>query len=129
MWAAFAACCRAFSASFHCPAAPQVQGVQVQLYRGVILRRRAAGCYNECMSIQTIRELLDREPFEPFKIVTSSGESYPVSNPHLVAMMKSRLFIALPDGDRWTFVNYLHITAVDALTNGHRASPRRRKRR
>jgi hypothetical protein len=81
------------------------------------------------MSVGTIRELLEREPFEPFKIVTSSGDSYPVRNPHLVAMMKSRVFVALPGGDRWTFVNYLHITAVDALTNGHSAGPRRRKRR
>jgi hypothetical protein len=84
------------------------------------------------MSVETIRELLDRDPFEPFRIVTSSGESYVIRNPHLVAMMKSRLFVAMADGDRWTFVNYLHITAVDAIGNGHRRNgrpPRRRKRR
>lgn len=80
------------------------------------------------MSAETIRELLHQEPFERFRIVTSSGESYIIRNPELVAMMKSRLFIALPDGDRWSFVNYLHISAVDAIRNGRPAIRRKRRR-
>jgi len=82
------------------------------------------------MSVESIREMLDRQPFEPFRIVTSSGESYVIRNPNLVALMKSRLFIALPDGERWTFLNYLHVTAVEAVRNGPRrnGAPRRKRR-
>ena len=79
------------------------------------------------MSRETIVEMLSRDTFEPFRIVTSSGDSYPVRNPNTVALMKSRLFVAL-DGERWTFLNYLHITAVESLRNGNGDSPRRRKR-
>jgi uncharacterized NAD(P)/FAD-binding protein YdhS len=83
------------------------------------------------VSFESIKEALHREPFEPFRIVTSSGESYSVRNPDLVVMMKSRMFIAFPDGHRSTFVNYLHITAVDTAGIGHRGNghSKRRKRR
>jgi hypothetical protein len=81
------------------------------------------------MSAQdTIRELLHREPFEPFRVVTSSGESYVVRNPDLVALMKSRLFMAFPTDDRWTMVLYLHITAVEAVNGRARHGPTRRRR-
>ncbi len=68
------------------------------------------------MGASEILEVLDREPFEPFRIVLTSGESYIVRNPHAVAVLKSRLFIALDDGERWVFCPYLHIAAVEALS-------------
>ena len=70
-----------------------------------MLQRGMRHRYNESMSRESIVELLDRDLFEPFRIVTSSGESYAVRNPNLVPLMKSRLFVALPDGERWTFLN------------------------
>jgi hypothetical protein len=77
----------------------------------------------------TIRELLDREPFRPFRILTSAGESFTIGDPHSVAMMKSQVFIAHPGSDRSTYVPLLHIAAVDTLVNGHPGRPARRKRR
>jgi hypothetical protein len=74
---------------------------------------------------ETIREFLDREPFEAFRVVTSSGESYVVRNPHNVALLRSEVFIAAPNSDRRTFVPLLHVAAVETLGNGHA----RRKRR
>lgn len=80
------------------------------------------------MSVQdTIREMLRRDPFETFRIVTSSGESYTVPNPALVALMRSEVFIAQPNSDRHTFVPLLHVTAVETVANGKR--PARGKRR
>lgn len=78
--------------------------------------------------IRDIREGLHRDPFEPFRVVTSSGDSYAVRNPHLVAMMDHRLFIALPKG-RWTFVPYLHISSIESLAAGNGGRATRRKRR
>lgn len=74
----------------------------------------------------TIRELLDRDPFQPFRILTSGGESFVIRDPHSIAMMKSEVFIAHPGSDRRSYVPYLHVAAVDTLNgNGHA----RRKRR
>ncbi len=69
------------------------------------------------MIIDDIREVLKRDPFEPFRVVTSSGESYAVRDPQSAAVMKSRLFIALPN-DRWTLVPYLHVSAIETSASG-----------
>lgn len=79
------------------------------------------------MSAQdTIKEKLSSDPFEPFRIVTSSGDRYDIRNPHLVALMKSQVFIATPGSDRSTYVLYLHVSAIETIGNGH---PRRRGRK
>lgn len=77
----------------------------------------------------TIRELLDRDPFQPFRILTSGGESFVIRDPHSIAIMKSEVFIAHPGSDRRSYVPYLHVAAVDTLTNGHGRNGSRRKRR
>ena len=51
------------------------------------------------MIAENIRELLKREPFVPFRVVTSSGEAYIVRNPDLVTVMRSEVFIARPNSD------------------------------
>ena len=82
------------------------------------------------MGAHEFREILTREPFEPFRIRLSSGDSYEIRDPQAVALMRNRLFVALPDGDRWVFIPFLHVAAVEAVTNGRarRASGRKRRR-
>ena len=82
---------------------------------------------NVVVIAKELQELLDREPFEPFRIRLSSGDTYEIRNPALTITMRSRLFIAFPGTDRWTLIPFLHITAVEALGNGHGRKPRRRK--
>lgn len=79
----------------------------------------------------TIRELLDREPFQPFRIVMSSGESVTIRNPDLVVIMRSEVFVAEPNSDRRSYIPLLHVARVDLVSNGHRRNgrPSRRKRR
>src|SRR5437868_15231612 len=76
------------------------------------------------MTTTEIRELLDRDPFKPFRVQLSSGKHYDIRDPLAVAVMRNQLFVTLPDGERWVFVPYLHIAAVEALKNG--TGPRRR---
>ncbi len=71
-------------------------------------------CYNSSMGAEELKELLAGEPFEPFRVITSSGKSYEVRDPQSVALMKSRIFIALPT-DRWAFVPFLHISSVEPI--------------
>ena len=41
------------------------------------------------MIVESIRELLDREPFVPFRLVSSSGKACDVADPHSAALLKS----------------------------------------
>ncbi|MBS0198567.1 MAG: hypothetical protein JSR77_17590 [Planctomycetes bacterium] len=82
------------------------------------------------MVASAIKKRLLKEPFEPFRIRTSSGHAYEVTAPLLVAMMKTKIFIAAPNSDDWSELSYLHITALESLSNGHHPpKPRRRGRR
>ena len=67
------------------------------------------------MNADDFRDFLHRRPFEPFRIRVSSGDAYEVRNADLVAIMKTRLFIAFPGEDRYTLCPYLHIAAVESL--------------
>ncbi len=80
------------------------------------------------MTADAIIELLERAPFEPFRICLSSGESYEITNPHLVALQRTRVFIAMPNSDRQALVSYPHISALETISNG-RAHGRGRRRR
>ncbi len=81
------------------------------------------------MIAETIREKLAQGPFEPFVVRASSGAAYRVSNPDLVVLMRSKVFIAVPNSDRSATVPYLHIAGVEEVGNGHpRRTPRARRR-
>ena len=83
------------------------------------------------MTAEVIQHMLDQSPFTPFRVCLSNGESYEVRNPHMVALMKSKAFIALPHSERWAFVSYLHIAALESISDGHPpggASKRKRRR-
>jgi hypothetical protein len=60
-----------------------------------------------------IKELLERTPFEPFVIVTSSGTRYQVDDPHSVVLMTGRVFVA-PWNDKWAFIRVGQISALEA---------------
>ena len=78
------------------------------------------------MIASDIKERLLRDPFEPFRIRSSSGNAYDITRPFLVALMKSKVFIAAPNSDRWDELSYLHIAALESLTNGDHRRPKRR---
>ncbi len=75
-----------------------------------------------------IRELLDRDPFVPFRLVLSSGRHYDVVDPQMTVLLKSEIFIAFPDGERSSLIPLLHVTSVETLPNGRGRRPPRRKR-
>lgn len=67
---------------------------------------------------ESIKELLHREPFVPFRLTLSSGGHYDIRNPERTVVMKSEIFIAFPDGERWSLVPLLHVSAMETLGNG-----------
>ena len=78
-----------------------------------------------------IREQLRREPFTPFVIRASSGQGVRVASPELAVLMKSEVFVAEPNSDRFTILPYLHIAGVESggRSNGRGRGPSKRARR
>jgi hypothetical protein len=67
------------------------------------------------MSPDTIRDYLRREPFEPFVIRMSNGETHEVRHPECAFVMKSRVIVYYPDEDRSVTCALIHVNSVEAL--------------
>lgn len=67
------------------------------------------------MSPDTIRDYLRREPFEPFVIRMSNGETHEVRHPECAFVMKSRVIVYYPDEDRSVTCALIHVNSVEDL--------------
>ena len=77
------------------------------------------------MTADTFREILRRRPFDPFRVVMSSGESYNVMHPEMALVTARSLILALsdptaPEGERLAFCSYLHIAHIETLRPAER---------
>ena len=61
-----------------------------------------------------IRELVDRSPFVPFRIQLSSGDHIDITQRHGVAVMRTEIFVVLPD-DRCKFISLRQIASLETL--------------
>ena len=75
---------------------------------------------------ESIKEMLDREPFKPFRLIMSSGRVYEVVSPNSAMLLKSSVFVVFPDGDTWADVPFLHISSIETFSNGSRRRGRRK---
>jgi hypothetical protein len=72
------------------------------------------------MTADPFREILHRKPFDPFRLVMSSGESYNVIHPEIAFVTAKALVLAIPDptradGERLAFCSHLHVAHVETL--------------
>jgi hypothetical protein len=65
--------------------------------------------------IENLREMLRREPFQPFRIVMTSGDRFEVTDPQLVAIGQTQIFYCYPRSDRFAHLRLNQIVALDAL--------------
>lgn len=80
------------------------------------------------MIADLIRERLKAEPFEPFRIRSSSDKSIVVASPDLAVVMKSEVFVAAPNSDKWAQIPFLHVASIESVSNGRRKKrPKRRE--
>ena len=61
-----------------------------------------------------IQELLDKEPFNAFRVRMADGQHYDISDPSLVVAMVDTLFVALPKRDRFKLLSYQNITSIES---------------
>jgi hypothetical protein len=73
------------------------------------------------MTINVLRDALDRRPFEPFRIVLSSGDFYEVRHPENALLIRGGIYVAQHDNgdmpERAVYCSLLHIAAVETLAS------------
>lgn len=74
------------------------------------------------MTVQTFRELLTRRPFEPFRLIMSSGEAYEVRHPEMAFLTRSDMLVGLDPGKdnvpaRFRICPLLHVATVEPITS------------
>ncbi len=73
------------------------------------------------MTVQTFRELLTRRPFEPFRLVMSSGQAYEVRHPEMAFLTRTDILVGIDETDegvpdRFKICSFLHVTAIEPLS-------------
>jgi hypothetical protein len=72
------------------------------------------------MTVQTFRDLLGRRPFQPFRLVMSSGQTYEVRHPEMALLTRTDILVGVDETDDGVPANFkicslLHVTAVEPL--------------
>ena len=49
------------------------------------------------MRAEEIRELLDAQPFRPFRIYMTDGKTYDIRHPELIVVFRTKVQICFPD--------------------------------
>ncbi len=73
------------------------------------------------MTVQTFQELLSKRPFQPFRLVMSSGRTYEVRHPEMAFLTRSDILVgvdATDDGVPADFriCSLLHVSAIEPLS-------------
>ena len=71
------------------------------------------------MTLESIHEWLQKRPFQPLRVSSSSGESYEVRHPEMAWLTRTELLIGIAERrgfpSRYRALSLLHITAVEPL--------------
>ena len=72
------------------------------------------------MTVQNFRELLTAQPFQPFRLVMSSGKMYDVRHPEMAFLTRTNIFVGIDIADDgvpadFKICSLLHVTAIEPL--------------
>ena len=67
------------------------------------------------MNAETLREMIQRRPFEPFCLRLSNGETHEVRHPECAVVGKNKVLVYYPEQDRFVFVALIHVNSVELL--------------
>ncbi len=71
------------------------------------------------MTIDALRTALNRRPFEPVRIILSSGDTFDVPHPELALLLRGGVYVALPNGseddlpEQVVYCSISHIAAIE----------------
>ena len=49
------------------------------------------------MTVRDFKDLLEAQPFQPFRVVMSSGESYEVRHPEMAWLTRTNLYVGIDE--------------------------------
>ncbi len=72
------------------------------------------------MTVQTFREMLARRPFQPVKVILSSGQSYEIRHPEMAMLTRTSLLVGTDLADdgipaEFKILSLLHVTAIEPI--------------
>jgi hypothetical protein len=84
------------------------------------------------MRLTELQDVLRKQPFEPFRIVLTTGDSYEIRHPELAWLTRTSMFVGIPlhkdtIADRAVQCDLLHIVAIEPV-NGRRRGARSKPR-
>ena len=78
------------------------------------------------MVVKDFQKLLAKRPFEPFRLVMSSGEKYEVRHPEMAMLTRSNMFVGVDveDGVPASFeiCSLLHVATVEKIRDPQAAA-------
>ncbi len=79
------------------------------------------------MMVQVFRNLLTQQPFKPFRLVVSSGQTYDVRHPEMAMLTRTDLLVGVDVADdgvpaEFKICPLLHVTAFEPLSVGASSS-------
>lgn len=72
------------------------------------------------MTLQTFRDLMAQRPFQPFRLVMSSGQTYEVRHPEMAWLTRTSILVGTDIADdgipaEFKICSLLHVTAVEPI--------------
>jgi hypothetical protein len=67
--------------------------------------------------LDTLKDMLNAEPFVPFQITATNGKHYDVKDPNGVAVSRSQVFYCFPRTDRFAHIRVQEIVSLESLQN------------
>jgi hypothetical protein len=70
------------------------------------------------MTVQTFRELLTQRPFQPFRLVMASGQTYDVRHPEMAMLTRTDILVGIDETRHgvpasFKICSLLHVTAIE----------------
>lgn len=71
------------------------------------------------MTLQTFQQMLAKRPFQPFRLITSSGQTYEIRHPEMAFLTRTDILVGLDLRDgvpaHFHIVSLLHVAAIEPI--------------
>ena len=78
------------------------------------------------MVVQDFKRLLANRPFEPFRLIMSSGKSYEVRHPEMAFMSRSTMYVGVDAEENipatYEMCSLLHVATVEPIQDPQSAA-------
>jgi hypothetical protein len=68
-----------------------------------------------------IQDLIDKEPFEPFRLKLVNGDAHDIMNPGVLVVLQSVIMLALPD-QNWVIFPHDKVNSLESLLSDYQGT-------